>query len=421
MRAIFDQYRRRGKTFTPQERQEIRKLVDNFITRAGQQFSGPDGLTRLKQAVEHYCRAHETDPDYKFWIAVHKIAYEVYVQYQASLDASHFDFNTLMSEATLLFQKAEKVPAQFPKIRARASALKYLMIDEYQDFSDLFFALTVALRHHCPQAKLFAVGDDWQAINRFAGSDCDYFLRFGDYFPEDNVNIPLATNYRSCRRIVENANAYMLANYNPNAIPAIAHNKRLGRIYRLNPDKTSFNAEDVYEDGLGDGRFQNALSTALADSCQLSDQTFRPPDKFPASVLKLLKQVARICRKHSTKTIMLLHRHNHTSFDGIFLTTFMAALEKLLIDEAIFTADNFSSQIRAMTMHKSKGLESDIVILLEANRSQILSTHPYAQVFEIFGDNLAAESADQQRLLYVAMTRAKEKLYILSTDQKCPL
>ena len=45
------------------------------------------------------------------------------------------------------------------------------MIDEYQDFSLPFFRLVQALRTLYPELKLFAVGDDWQAINRFAGSD----------------------------------------------------------------------------------------------------------------------------------------------------------------------------------------------------------------------------------------------------------
>lgn len=82
------------------------------------------------------------------------------------------------------------------------------------------------------------------------------------------------------------------------------------------------------------------------------------------------------------------------------------------------TPGDFDRQIRMMTMHKSKGLEADVVILLELDQAQVLSSHPFATMFELFDDNLETEKADQHRLLYVALTRARHKLYILSNDQE---
>ena len=70
-----------------------------------------------------------------------------------------------------------------------------------------------------------------------------------------------------------------------------------------------------------------------------------------------------------------------------------------------------------MTMHKSKGLEADVVILLELDQAQVLASHPFATMFEVFDDNLETEKADQHRLIYVALTRAKHKLYMLTNDQ----
>ena len=80
----------------------------------------------------------------------------------------------------------------------------------------------------------------------------------------------------------------------------------------------------------------------------------------------------------------------------------------------------FLEQVRCMTMLKSKGLESEVVILLDFNQDVILSHHPHASLFTIFGDTIENEKADQHRLIYVALTRAKRKLYLLSDDQKCP-
>ncbi len=265
------------------------------------------------------------------------------------------------------------------------------------------------MRGLAPSAHLFCVGDDWQAINRFAGSDVNYFINFANYFPENAINIPLATNYRSDRRIVEYANHYMLVNYNPQAIPARAFSRRNGKIYRLNPNKTRFDFSDLREDCLGDGQILLALGRATSGKI--------PPNKIPPGAARLLKAVVQIIRRHSRERIMLLHRHNFTSFDSITLEIFLRALRHLVVRQGIMTEVDFSQQVRCMTMHRSKGLESDIVILLELNRDIIQSAHPHATIFQLFGDTHTAEIADQQRLIYVALTRAKHRLYLLSTDQ----
>ena len=53
--------------------------------------------------------------------------------------------------------------------------IRYVLIDEYQDFSELFYRLVQAVREQNPRARFFCVGDDWQAINGFAGSDLRFF------------------------------------------------------------------------------------------------------------------------------------------------------------------------------------------------------------------------------------------------------
>ena len=63
--------------------------------------------------------------------------------------------------------------------------IKYLMIDEYQDFSNLFFQLVNTISKYNKELKIVCVGDDWQLINSFAGSQKEYFDEFGkSYFIE---------------------------------------------------------------------------------------------------------------------------------------------------------------------------------------------------------------------------------------------
>lgn len=387
---------------SPKERQEMLGIVNNFITRAGQYYPGYSGLKTLQQKVQTYCNNSE---NLVRNIRFHQISFAVYQKYLSALRSPKIDFNLLMHVATELLHDSACPSA----VCQRIAPLKYILIDEYQDFSYLFFALVQAMRGLAPAAHLFCVGDDWQAINRFAGSDVNYFINFASYFPEDVINIPLATNYRSHQRIVEYANRYMLTNYNPKAIPAKAFSHKNGKIYHINPNKTRFDFSDLQEDCLGDAQFLLALSQASSGRI--------PPDKVPPGAARLLKTVLQIICHYPHKNIMLLHRHNFTSFDGVTLSILYGALAQLAVSQGIMTKTVFAKQVRCMTMHKSKGLESDAVILLELNRDIIQSAHPHATIFSLFGDTRAAEIADQQRLIYVALTRAKQRLYLLSTDQ----
>lgn len=390
---------------SPKDQQELLGITNNFITRAGQYYPGYNGLQSLESQVSQYCAEHHNQPEFAKNIRFHQVSLDIYRKYLAALHAPKIDFNLLMATATELLSSSNCPDALCQRIRP----LKYILIDEYQDFSYLFFALVQAMRKIAPEAHLFCVGDDWQAINRFAGSDVNYFINFAQFFPEDPVNIPLATNYRSDRRIVERANQYMLTNYNPEATPARAFSRKHGKIYHCNPNKMRFNRSDLAEDCLGDGQILLALSQAIAGKI--------PPEKVPIGAAILLKLVLRIVQRHPHDDIMLLHRHNFTSFDGITLEIFLLALRHLTLTRGIMSATAFNQRVRCMTMHKSKGLESDIVILLEMNRDIIQNQHPHATIFQLFGDTREAEIADQQRLIYVALTRAKHKLYLLSTDQ----
>lgn len=398
--------RQQNQSLTPQRYEELLRLVSSFISRAGQKYAGKDGVEDLREDVEEYCHQYQDQEEYRERILIHQLCLATFNDYLLALRPPKMDFNLLMSQATQILQS----PAGHGAVLKKVAPLKYIMVDEYQDFSFLFFSIIQALRGVCPKAHLFAVGDDWQAINRFAGSDVNYFINFADYFYEDNVNIPLMTNYRSDRQIVENANEYMLKYYNPQARRAIPFSKKRGKIKRVNPAKTKFDKSDIYEDGLHDARFQRAL----AQTCGGKAQAY-------TEAAQLLKTVYKLMRKHRKQQILLLHRHNFTSFQNVTLDRFLEALKNLVVEHGIMTENQFKERVRGMTMHKSKGLESDAVILLEANRDQVLAQHHHAETFTIFGDCRASEKADQHRLLYVALTRAKHRLYILTTDKRSPL
>lgn len=371
----------------PRSRDRYQGLLDiatSFVVRAGQKY--PEEIPK---------------GDYKLFNASERLGAKVYACYKSLLRNSSknlINFNMLMNQAATLLEKTEE-----PTLRN----LKYLMIDEYQDFSYLFLRVVEAVRKQAEETHLFAVGDDWQAINRFAGSNVDYFLSFETYFPENCQKLPIATNYRSKKRIVETANHFMLENYDPSALPARAFNTKNGKIKSINYLKTKFNAEDLLEDGLKDGEFLKALARTTNLDAQ----------KIKVDAAKLLKTCYKIVKKHRNLPIMILHRHNFTSFLGISLDNFVLSLKEICLDNFILTEEEFQQNIRAMTMHKSKGLEAEVVILLEFDHSLLFGSHPHAELFPSLGDSRAQELADQERLVYVALTRAKSINYLLTSDQ----
>ena len=62
------------------------------------------------------------------------------------------------------------------------SPYRYILVDEFQDISPGRARLVKALLDQSPDAQLFAVGDDWQSIYRFAGSDIAIMREFSDHF-----------------------------------------------------------------------------------------------------------------------------------------------------------------------------------------------------------------------------------------------
>ena len=91
------------------------------------------------------------------------------------------------------------------------SSFRYILVDEFQDISPGRARLLKALLDQSPDAQLFAVGDDWQSIYRFAGSDIAIMREFGDHFGHTEQTY-LETTFRCADRIAEVATKFVLSN-----------------------------------------------------------------------------------------------------------------------------------------------------------------------------------------------------------------
>lgn len=70
-----------------------------------------------------------------------------------------------------------------------------------------------------------------------------------------------------------------------------------------------------------------------------------------------------------------------------------------------------------MNIHQSKGQEADVVILLNVVRGVLPLIHPNNSLFTMFGETLVDVINEERRLFYVASTRAREKLFLLTEER----
>jgi len=89
---------------------------------------------------------------------------------------------------------------------------KYIIIDEYQDTS-LNKCLLIKNIKEKTKAKLIAVGDDWQSIYRFTGSDLQIFTNFNKYFKKTKI-IKLKKTYRNSKQLLNLASKFIKKNPN---------------------------------------------------------------------------------------------------------------------------------------------------------------------------------------------------------------
>ena len=76
------------------------------------------------------------------------------------------------------------------------------------------------------------------------------------------------------------------------------------------------------------------------------------------------------------------------------------------------------TDIKVGSIHKFKGLEADIAIILECNQGVYPLIHPDNSLYSILGRNAKNILDEERRLFYVALTRGREQVYCISSKNK---
>ena len=360
------------------------KMITQFIDRAEQEYLGDEA--GLKSRV-----AGVAETRVKAFLEIGYAAFSEYVKRLEGDARWGMDFAMLMKRAAEVLDE-EKVECE---------KTRWILIDEYQDFSPLMMGLVNAMRAKNPECNVMAVGDDWQAVNRFAGADGRYYRNFEEYFSEDAERLEVTTNYRCAKDIVANAKRFVTK--------SMGESGRIKSGMEADGELFLCDCAGVFlENRAGEDRAaERARDDIYAKAMKVSNE--RSPDR---RAVQMLKMVAGIVAENRGKQVLLLHRNNETSFWFVSLREFERRLREVLVRQGVMSAPEFKETVRTMTMHRAKGLEAEVVILLEVDAGVIPMYHPDVALMGIFGESEATALEDQQKLYYVALTRAREKLYV---------
>lgn len=246
---------------------------------------------------------------------------------------------------------------------------KYIIIDEYQDISKERYEFTksIADRSH---AKIVAVGDDWQSIYGFSGSRVEYTYNFQKYF-EDSALLKISNTYRNSQNLINYSGDFIMRN-DTQIKKNLYSDKELS-----NPiifEKYDGAVEDEYE------------------------------------VLK--RVILKIHNENPTHKIMVLARNNsmiERCFREVDLIDDIGSKITYVGYEDIF--------IEGMTIHKSKGLTCDEVIVIGLNNQFPSEGHSKFWIESLFKKPIEDEKipfAEERRIFYVALTRTRNRVHLLT-------
>ncbi|MDO8990060.1 MAG: UvrD-helicase domain-containing protein [Sideroxyarcus sp.] len=280
------------------------------------------------------------------------IAGKVMSSYEKKLqDSNEVDFEDLIVDAA---RRAAGEDFKHP--------YKLILVDEFQDISRGRAKLLLSLLNKTPECQLFAVGDDWQSIYRFAGSDIAIFTDFQNTFGYTATNF-LTQTFRSNQGIADIAANFVQRNPSQLKKSVKAIDKTVDNVVVLRQYERMQEMESLIEESLRELDAEARATMKQVKVFILGRYRNQAPEKLP---------------------------HWNEQFAGL--------------------------DIEFKTIHSSKGLQADCVILvgLHSGKNSFpseMADDPLLQMVMPTPETFA--HAEERRLFYVALTRAKHMVYVL--------
>ena len=335
-----------------------------------------DGLVQLIETVINLMKSNRYDiaemrrrnassfnlDDVSYLLDVISPIWNRYTEYLK--DNDEIDFNDMIN-----------IASDYVRDGRYKSKYKMVIVDEYQDISRARYELLKALRDKYDY-DLFCVGDDWQSIYRFAGSDIGYIQNFSKYWGASEVS-KIETTYRFPQRLIDITSGFIMRN----------------------PLQLAKNIRGVSD----------------ADRYVLGEvQGYT--DKY--AIQFMLNKMDELPSKSS---IFLIGRY---SFDINMLDGNSELSYKYDnrngVTKVMYSRRN-DLDISYITAHKSKGLQADYVFILNNKNGKMgfPSKIQDSPILDLLLENSDSyPDAEERRLFYVAMTRAKKKVILVSLKDR---
>ena len=299
----------------------------------------------------------------------------IYLSYQEHLEQSDaVDFSDMIALAVDIIESGKFY-----------HTYNHILVDEFQDISGGRARLLNALLKSKPNMRLFAVGDDWQSIYRFNGADIGLFTEFKKHFSPATY-VPLDKTFRFNNRIHSVSSQFVMANPVQIKKQISTHSQveaAATRLVDIKNDYTQHGTGSVKE------RKQKAYLKVLHRSLNTFDRSAQKKQKR-MSVL--------IIGRYRQENMMMLKGFNFKK----------PGYEHL--------------DIKYVTAHASKGLEADYVIVLGVDSGCFPSAKESDELIDlVLPKKEQYLYAEERRLFYVALTRAKHFIYVIfDSDQVSP-
>jgi DNA helicase-4 len=268
--------------------------------------------------------------------------------------------NYLISVGEVDFNDMISLAEKYLKEKENLVNYQSVLVDEFQDISQSRHRLLSNVVKQNPDCKLFCVGDDWQSIFRFAGSDMTLMKDFEQYFGYTKLMF-LEKTFRFNDKICEFSSKFIMQN--PNQIP-----KKLEAIENIE---------------------KQTVKIIISE-----DET--------ETVNKILEELN--AKSLQTQDVFIIGRYNNQKPD--YLRKLQARYRRL--------------QIKFITAHKSKGTEADYVILIGMKSGVYgfpcqIDDDPLLDL--VLSKQDSFPHSEERRLFYVAVTRAKKEAYLIANKR----
>jgi DNA helicase-4 len=294
------------------------------------------------------------------------------------------DFEDMINDSAKILQEQQDMGEKLN--------FKYIIIDEYQDISRQRFDLARALSQIC-DAKIIAVGDDWQSIYAYAGSDITLFTHFAEIMGYGE-ELKITKTYRNSQEVIDIAGSFIQKN-SSQIQKSLISPKHIDFPIIIEAYSEDGDKKDLEGKG-GKFFFQaQAVERCIGQIMEANEKEGKP----------------------SNSSILLIGRYGFDAFN--------------LSRSGLFTYFENTGDVKSkaypkakltfLTAHRSKGLGYDNVVIINA----VNATYGFPSKIEddpvmklVIREDRTIEYAEDRRLFYVAMTRTKNRVYIAVPQQR---